>query len=215
MKNLSEVLNEVMTDIFTEGLFDKAGEIAGNAAAALTPDGRPRDAYEAADAINRQEQGLPPVQYGKNDQFYPGQISGATAKVGKAIGVTNTGALADALGRKQDREEMFKTVGDRVTPKTLADEAQRRQDLAQAEENLKKLDPTYGAADPSYLDRAKEMAADAGNYLAQKGQEAAAAYQSMHPALQYGIPAAALAAGAGALYLRKKQKAANKAAGIR
>ena len=55
-------------------------------------------------------------------------------------------------------------------------------------------------SDPTYLERMKGMAGQAGDWL----------YANRYPV---GLGAAALAAGAGALYLRKKQREANKAAG--
>ncbi len=182
MKNLSEVLNEVMTDIFTENNVVPLADLPRNKPM-LSP------SEQAAIIAKRQA-----------------EVRG---------GMTNAGELRQAEAKAAEE--------------AAADELHQKGLLQQ--QTAPTADAVYAGADAvqtpsSYLEQLKQGASnlgstiaqgatDAGNYLAQKGQEAAAAYQSMPGYLQYGIPAAALAAGAGALYLRKKQKAANKAAGIR
>ena len=189
MKNLSEVLNEVMTDIFTE---DDKGPFGGS------------NNLVSADDVR----GVPMNQI-------------LTPKGKAAIGAYDVDPQT-GLPAYGDSQHPMASGGDLHAAEAAVNAAR-----AQRAENERALHQAGEAAvSPSYLEQLKQRASnlgstiaqgatDAGNYLAQKGQEAVAAYQSMPGYLQYGIPAAALAAGAGALYLRKKQKAANKAAGIR
>ena len=189
MKNLSEVLNEVMTDIFTEA--GEKGPFGGSNNIVSTSELDPKTPLDQV--------------------FSKEAVENAKAE-----------AAAKALAASKDKVAAMKAQQDAVSgvPGAALDAANPGVSVMKSQQDALR------GQDLSYLEQLKQGASnlgstiaqgatDAGSYLAQKGQEAAAAYQSMPDYLQYGIPAAALAAGAGALYLRKKQKAANKAAGIR
>ena len=179
MKNLSEVLNEVMTDIFTESFGD-----------VLIPQEEPTTSANLSNTAA-------PLGQAKQALLDSQKRAAFNATMARA-GEKKQRFLDDQLHKSQENQPGF--VGAQENPAPAEDPSY----LKQLKQGASNLGSTIA-----------QGATDAGNYLAQKGQEAVAAYQSMPGYLQYGIPAAALAAGAGALYLRKKQKAANKAAGIR
>ena len=186
MKNLNAVLNDVMNDIMTEGVTNWFTLPADRAVAA-------------------QEE-----RFNNDGDPVALQIQGALNS-----GDPERVALAQAAKKNY----MMVKYGEGLDPKQAAEAQSGLNHFVN--DNYHKIHDATLASDPntSFLDRAGNMLQkgwDETKLAAQDlGDKASLAWANATPmerGLAIGIPTA-LAAGAGALYLRKKQREANKAAG--
>ena len=195
MKNLNAVLNDVMNDIMTEGFW---GPVEYK---------MPTTAKEAADLLRGQDE-----SFLRSQGLDPEKLKQMVAmdKVNKAIvgAVSPNQDLSAELGQSAPIQEV--PLGPKTSaPSSLLGRASAEAQYQAAMNNqnaglLNKAGATLGYG----LDRAKLAVQDLGDQIGTAWDNAT----PMERGLAIGIPTA-LAAGAGALYLRKKQREANKAAG--
>ena len=171
-KNLQSVLNSVVNELLQEGLTDQVkGAMIANGMAPGLA--AQKASQDIADAANRYANAA--------------RLNNATGDVSEKIGKV-VGTWGDTLVPAPEAE---KIDAPEIPSAGLMGPAG-----ASASDNV-----AAAMRDQSYLERAKAMAGQAGDWM----------YDNRYP-LAGGL-GAALAAGAGALYLRKKQREANKAAG--
>lgn len=192
MKNLNAVLNDVMNDIMTESFW---GPVEYK---------MPTTAKEAADLLRGQDE-----SFLRSKGLDPEKLKQMVTmdNVNKAIvgAVSPNQDLSAELGQSAPIPEGPKTSAPASLLGRASAEAQYQ--AAMNNQNAGFLDKA-GATLGYGLDRAKLAAQGLGDQIGTAWDNAT----PMERGLAIGIPTA-LAAGAGALYLRKKQREANKAAG--